>query len=107
MESHITKYRLLGGRDYLVCVAVRGSKSDVGKKFLFSIPVQTGLEAHPFSSAMDMGVLPRGKVAETGVEQLPTNRAEVNYVLLYLYCPSVPVMVRYRALEERGLLSEF
>jgi hypothetical protein len=104
--SYMTKYRLLGSRHCLVCVAVRGSNSDVGKKF-FSIPVQTGLGAHPISSTIGIGALPRGKAAGIGVEQPPINSAEFSYVLLYLYCRSVPIMVCYRALEEQGLLSEF
>jgi len=88
---------LLRGRDYSVCLAVRDLNSDAGKQFLFSIPVQTGPGAHPFSSAMGMGALPRGKVAGIGVEQPPINRAEVKYALLYFYCPCVSVMVCYRA----------
>jgi len=71
----------------------------LSKKFLFSIPVQTGLAAHPICSALGIGALPRAKAAGNGVEQPPTNRAKVS--------PSVLVMVWCRALEKQRLLREY
>ena len=77
------------------------------RNFLFCIPAQTGPGAQTGTSAMGIGAFPRGKAAGLGVEQPPTTSARVNYVLLYLYYPSVPVMACYRALEELGMFREF
>jgi hypothetical protein len=66
-----------------------GDRIPVGARF--SIPVQTGPEAHPASYTMGTVSFPRAKRPARGIDHPPPSRAELNErEELYLSSPSGP-----------------